>query len=272
MITLSDALTRAVGAALALLAAAFLLVPMGVDAILSFDARAFMGPFPPPALSGRWYQALLDNPAYVDGFVNSVRVSVPATLLATVFGTAAAVGLVCSGMRGRAAIETALLSPKFIPTVVVGFGLLSLCARLRIDDGLTRLIAGHLVITLPFVVRAVLASLLGVRPSLLEAAESLGASRLRAVLDILLPAARTGILAGALMAFVLSFDEVAVSLFLSDPFTQTLPLALVAEMQSNLNLSIAAASTVYVAVAAALLLLLDRIVGIDRVVGRGLYR
>ena len=92
------------------------------------------------------------------------------------------------------------------------------------------------------------------------------------MLDILLPSARTGILAGALMAFVLSFDEVAVSLFLSDPFTQTLPLALVAEMQSNLNLSIAAASTVYVAVAAALLLLLDRIAGIDRVVGRGLYR
>ena len=269
---MSDRITALAGAAACTLAAAFLLFPLLVAAVLSFDARDFMGPFPPPSLSWRWYRAFFADPAYTEGLLTSLTVSSLATLLATLLGTAAALGLSRGSLRGRDAVETALLSPKFIPTVVVGFGLLGAFARLRVESGLLRLVAGHLIITLPFVVRAVLGSLLGVRRSVLEAAQSLGASPLRATLDVMLPGARSGILAGALMAFVLSFDEVAVSLFLSSPETQTLPLALVAQMQSNLNLTIAAASTAYVVVAASGLVLLDRAVGIDRVVGRGLYR
>jgi putative spermidine/putrescine transport system permease protein len=89
---------------------------------------------------------------------------------------------------------------------------------------------------------------------------------------VTLPLARTGVIAGGLMAFVLSFDEVAVSLFLSDAFTQTLPIALVAEMRANLNLTVAAVSTVFAAVTILIVLLLDRTIGLDRVVGQGLYR
>ena len=105
-----------------------------------------------------------------------------------------------------------------------------------------------------------------------EAAISLGAPPWRAFLDVTLPLARTGVIAGGLMAFVLSFDEVAVSLFLSDAFTQTLPIALVAEMRANLNLTVAAVSTVFAAVTILIVLLLDRTIGLDRVVGQGLYR
>jgi putative spermidine/putrescine transport system permease protein len=89
----------------------------------------------------------------------------------------------------------------------------------------------------------------------------------RALWDVAVPAARSGIVAGAAMAFVLSFDEVAVSLFLSDAFTQTLPIALVAEMRANLNLTIAAVSTVFLAATLLLLLLLDRTIGIERLAG-----
>jgi putative spermidine/putrescine transport system permease protein len=126
---------------------------------------------------------------------------------------------------------------------------------------------GHVVITLPFTLRAVLASLIGVKRSQIEAAISLGASEARALWDVAVPAARSGIVAGAAMAFVLSFDEVAVSLFLSDAFTQTLPIALVAEMRANLNLTIAAVSTVFLAATLLLLLLLDRSIGIERLAG-----
>ena len=124
--------------------------------------------------------------------------------------------------RGRDTVETLFLSPKFVPTVVIGFSILGFASAIQVFDPFTRLIMGHVVITIPFTVRATLASLVGIRRSLVEAAISLGAPPWRAFLDVTLPLARTGIIAGALMAFVLSFDEVAVSLFLSDAFTQTL--------------------------------------------------
>jgi ABC-type spermidine/putrescine transport system permease subunit II len=113
----------------------------------------------------------------------------------------------------------------------------------------------------------VLASLVGLRRSHLEAAMSLGATEARALWDVAVPAARSGIVAGAAMAFVLSFDEVAVSLFLSDAFTQTLPIALVAEMRANLNLTVAAVSTVFLGATLLLLLVLDRTLGIERLAG-----
>jgi putative spermidine/putrescine transport system permease protein len=159
-----------------------------------------------------------------------------------------------------------------VPTVVIGFSILGFAAAIGLYDPFTRLVMGHVVITLPFTVRATLASLVGIRRSMVEAAISLGAPPWRAFLDVTLPLARTGIVAGALMAFVLSFDEVAVSLFLSDAFTQTLPIALVAEMRANLNLTVAAVATVFAAIVVFIVLFLEYTVGLDRVVGQGIYR
>jgi putative spermidine/putrescine transport system permease protein len=121
-------------------------------------------------------------------------------------------------------------------------------------------------------VRATLAGLVGIRRNLTEAAISLGASPWRAFLDITTPLARTGIIAGVLMAFALSFDEVAVSIFLTDAFTQTLPVALVAEMRANLNLTVAAVSTIFATIAVLMVLFLDRAVGLDKIIGKGMYR
>jgi putative spermidine/putrescine transport system permease protein len=254
------------------LTAAFLLVPLLVAAVLSFDDRTFLGPFPPPVWSLRWYRAFLDNPAYVEGLWTSLTLALVSTAIAAAAGTAAAIALADPATRARGALETIFLSPKFVPTVVVGFSVLVFASAIGVFDPFTRLVMGHVVITIPFTVRAVLASLVGIRRSVVEAAMSLGATERRALFDIVQPLARTGIVAGAVMAFVLSFDEVAVSLFLSDAFTQTLPIALIAEMRANLNLTIAAVSTVFVVLTLAVLLLLDRLVGLDRVVGQGVYR
>jgi putative spermidine/putrescine transport system permease protein len=258
-----------------LLAAAvvvFLVVPIVVCVVLSFDARDYLGSFPPTVWSLRWYRAFFDNPSYLDGLLVSLKLALLATVIAVVAGTAAALFLARSRFPGRAALETAFLMPKFIPTVVIGFSLLGFTAAVGIRDAFTRLLIGHAVIVLPFTIRAALASLVGIRPSLVEAAVSLGASERRALLDIVVPLARTGIAAGAVMAFVLSFDEVAVSLFLSDPFTQTLPVVLIAEMRANLNLTIAAVSAGFLVLTGAVLVLLDRTLGLDRVIGQGIYR
>lgn len=259
---------RLVAAAVAL----FLAMPLGVCIVLSFDARDFLGRFPPPALSLRWYRAFFDNPDYLGGLAISVELAVLATAIAVIVGTAAALALARFRFRGRDTLEAMFLMPKFVPTVVVGFSLLGFTAAIGLRDAFTRLLIGHAVIVLPFTIRAALASLIGIRPSLVEAAISLGASERRALLDIVVPLARTGIVAGAVMAFVLSFDEVAVSLFLSDPFTQTLPVILIAEMRANLNLTIAAVSVAFLALSGIVLMALDRTLGLDRVIGQGVYR
>jgi putative spermidine/putrescine transport system permease protein len=240
--------------------------------VLSFDDRSFLGSFPPPGFSLRWYRAFLENPTYVEGLVTSLQLALVSTAIATAAGAAAAIALADPRLRLRGLLEALFLSPKFVPSVVVGFALLVATASAGIFDPFTRLVMGHVVITIPFTLRAALASMVGLRRSLLEAAMSLGATAPRAIWDVAVPLARTGVVAGAVMAFVLSFDEVAVSLFLADAFTQTLPIALVAEMRANLNLTIAAVSTVFLGLTLAVLLLLDRLVGLDRIVGQGVYR
>ena len=250
----------------------FLILPVVVSVVLSFDDRQFLGPFPPRQFSLRWYRSFVDNPAYLDGLIVSLKLAVLSTVISTLAGACAAYVLSVGRWPGRDTAEMLFLSPKFVPTVVIGFSILGFASAIQVFDPFTRLIMGHVVITIPFTVRATLASLVGIRRSLVEAAISLGAPPWRAFLDVTLPLARTGIIAGALMAFVLSFDEVAVSLFLSDAFTQTLPIALVAEMRANLNLTVAAVSTVFAAVTILIVFFLDRAIGLDRVIGQGLYR
>jgi putative spermidine/putrescine transport system permease protein len=250
----------------------FLIVPIVVSVVLSFDDREFIGPFPPTSFSLRWYRSFFVNPNYLDGLFVSLKLALLSAAISTAVGAGAAFALAQARWRGRDLIETLFLSPKFIPTVVIGFSMLGFASAIHIFDAFTRLVMGHIVITIPFTVRATLAGLVGIRRNLTEAAISLGASPWRAFLDVTLPLARTGIIAGGLMAFVLSFDEVAVSIFLTDAFTQTLPIALVAEMRANLNLTVAAVATIFATIAVLIVLFLDRAVGLDSIIGKGMYR
>jgi putative spermidine/putrescine transport system permease protein len=250
----------------------FLIVPIVVSAVLSFDDREFIGPFPPTSFSLRWYRSFFVNPNYLDGLLVSLKLALLSAAISTAVGAGTAFALAQARWRGRDLIEMLFLSPKFIPTVVIGFSMLGFASAIHIFDAFTRLVMGHIVITIPFTVRATLAGLVGIRRNLTEAAISLGASPWRAFLDVTLPLARTGIIAGGLMAFVLSFDEVAVSIFLTDAFTQTLPIALVAEMRANLNLTVAAVATIFATIAVLIVLFLDRAVGLDSIIGKGMYR
>ena len=269
---ISDAIAASLFRLLLAATVLFLVVPILVSAVLSFDDREFIGQFPPTSFSLRWYRSFLQNPSYSDGLIVSLKLALLATAITTAVGACTAFVLAETRWRGRALVETLFLSPKFVPTVVIGFSMLGFASAMHIFDAFTRLVMGHIVITIPFTVRATLASLVGIRRSLSEAAISLGAPPWRAFIDVTLPLARTGIIAGALMAFALSFDEVAVSIFLTDAFTQTLPVALVAEMRANLNLTVAAISTIFATIALLIVLFLDRAVGLDNVVGKGMYR
>jgi putative spermidine/putrescine transport system permease protein len=173
---------------------------------------------------------------------------------------------------GRGIVMTALISPVVVPAIVIGFALLLLFVHLGLYNGFIRVLCGHVIITLPYTVRAALAGLVGIRRSHFEAAQSLGATEWRAFWDVVFPLARTGILTGAIFAFAFSLDDVAVSLLLSDMHNYTLPVVLISMMRASFDLSVAAAAVVLVGFTLVLIIMLDRAVGLERVIGQGIYR
>jgi len=261
-------------AVLALIGAAvlFLIVPVIISIAMSLDARDYLGPFPPRALSLRWYARFFGEPYYVHGLVTSLALACLSAVVSSAIGLSAALGIEHTPARWRDRLTAVFLAPLIVPGVVVGFALLLFYARAGIGDAFLRLLGAHVLITFPYAIRTVLAALAGIRPSLVHAALALGATERRAFWTITFPLVRGGVAAGAVFAFAFSLDDVAVSLFLSDPTSYTLPVALVSMMYANFDLTIAAAAVLFVVVTALLTLLLDWVVGLDRIVGTGLYR
>ncbi|ACS58226.1 MULTISPECIES: ABC transporter permease [Rhizobium] len=251
---------------------AFLAIPLVITCVMAFDARTYLGPMPPPALSLHWFERLVSQADILTSLRTSLILAVLTTVLSVTIGTAAAVGLARGNFPGKAALTSAFLSPLIVPPVVIGFGLLLFLSKAGITNGMARLLLGHVIVTLPYCIRTSLASLLGSDQRLTEAAMVLGATERQAFWTITLPLMRTGVVTGAIFAFAISMDDVSISLFLSDPSATTLPVTLVSNMRAAFDLTIAAAAVVLIAVTALLIVVLDRVVGFDTVVGQGLFR
>ncbi|MBY3156593.1 ABC transporter permease [Rhizobium laguerreae] len=251
---------------------AFLAIPLVITCVMAFDARTYLGPMPPPALSLHWFERLVSQADILASLRTSLILAVLTTVLSVTIGTAAAVGLARGNFPGKAALTSAFLSPLIVPPVVIGFGLLLFLSKAGITNGMARLLLGHVIVTLPYCIRTSLASLLGSDQRLTEAAMVLGATERQAFWTITLPLMRTGVVTGAIFAFAISMDDVSISLFLSDPSATTLPVRLVSNMRAAFDLTIAAAAVVLIAVTALLIVVLDRVVGFDTVVGQGLFR
>jgi putative spermidine/putrescine transport system permease protein len=258
--------------AISVLTMAYVILPMAVTLSMSFDARSYLGKFPPPGFSLQWYDSFLSSEYFINGLKTSLILATLATIVSASVGVMAAVVFSQYEFKGKEAVSSLFLSPLMVPAVVLGFGLLMFFAMFGIFDGFARLLAGHVVITLPYTIRSTLAGLTGIRPSLREAAMTLGANERQAFWDITFPLAKTGIIAGCVFAFATSLDDVAVSLFLYDPDTYTLPIALISYMRASFDLSIAAAAVLLAGITLLLIVVLDRVVGLDKVIGQGIYR
>jgi putative spermidine/putrescine transport system permease protein len=237
---------------------AFLLAPLLVVVGVSFDPTdAFR--FPPPGLSVRWYEAFFANEAFVDAFFRvSLAVASVVSLIATLVGGLAAIGLVRFRFRGRTAVETAFIAPIVVPEVLLGAALYIFYTRIHLRATLVALILGHVLIAVPYVVRTVSAGLAGVSLSLEEAAMSLGASRIQAFCKVTLPLIRSSVLSGAAFAFIISLSDINLALFITGPETVTLPLHIFSQVTWQSDPTIAAASTVQIATIATLLGLVQR--------------
>jgi putative spermidine/putrescine transport system permease protein len=263
---------RVVGLLMMGLIVCFLITPIVVTTIMAFDARAYLGPLPPPALSFRWFQKFFSDDYFLKGLATSVELACASVTITLCIGVATAFAVDRMSFRGKDALISVFLSPLIVPPVVTGFALLLFLSQLGLINGFARLLCGHVIITVPYTIRATLAGVAGLDRSLTEAALILGATERRAFWDVTFPLARTGIISGAIFAFAVSMDDVSVSIMLTDAKTYTLPIALISSMRANFDLSIAAASVMLMLLTLVLILILEKSVGLNRAIGQGVFR
>jgi putative spermidine/putrescine transport system permease protein len=249
---------------LALTAALLLVAPTVVVLITSFTS-AFSLRFPPPGYSVRWYVALWnDSPEILDAALTSLEVAGIATAVSVLLGVAAALALARRTGAWARFVDSLFMSPLMLPTLALGLALLVLFNLAGTGLSLATLVIGHIAITTPYVLRTTIASLAQMDPQLLESARSLGARPLFAFRTITLPMIAPGIAAGAFIAFMSSFDNVAISLFLSDARSEVLPIRLWHIIEANLDVRAAAASGVLIALTILLGIVMEKLAGISR--------
>lgn len=247
---------------------AFLLAPILVVIVASFGDAAFLQ-FPPRRLSLRWYADLGEYPDFLASFWLSLGLAAATTAVASVVGTLGAFALARHRFPGRALLGALVMSPVALPGLVTGIALLQFFSLFRTEPSFWRLLAGHVVVTVPYVVRSVGAVLVGFDRSLEEAARGLGAGPWTATRLVTLPLIRPGLIAGAVFAFILSFDNVVVSIFLTTPRLVPLPIQIYNYVESSARPIIASISTLQIALIVIMLVVAERLVGFSRYVGGG---
>jgi putative spermidine/putrescine transport system permease protein len=245
-----------VGRGVAYAVYALLILPIVLVLGSSFTAGGYIR-FPPEGLSLRWYQALLNDRDMVKGIWLSVEMALATVAVGLVIGTMAAIYLSGAGVRGRNVLASLFLSPLSVPLVLTGFAMLVLFTQLRLVNTLGLIIA-HVVVTVPYVLRTVMASLSLSDPYLPRAAAILGASPWRVFWHVSLPLLRPGMVAGGLFTFLASFNNITISIFISSPGASPLPVVIFNRMENLAEPSAAAAASVVILLTAAGVLLLER--------------
>ena len=241
---------------------AFLLVPVVVVVLFALNPPPFLA-FPPTGLTLHWYERFAANRELMGAFAFSLELAAATVVVAGTIGTAAALGLARGHLPGRGVLTAVFLSPLVLPALLTGFALFQLVMVLGVGRSTAVLLAGHVVIAIPYVMRTVLAVLAQSDRSIEEAARGLGATPGRTFREVTLPAIRPGVIAGGMFAFITSFDQFPVSLFLVAPGQETLPIAMFNYLRFDSDGTIAAASTVSIALAILLVLAIDWSVGLQ---------
>jgi putative spermidine/putrescine transport system permease protein len=242
----ADRPTRSLGSsmlwALVILIIAFLCVPSLFVIPVSFTAGTFIE-FPPQGFSLRWYETYLNSPGWVDATIRSFIVALATAMVSTALGTAAAFVLVRQRMFARIAILALVLAPLVLPRLIFAVALFYLYARVGLVGTILGLVLGHTILAVPYVVITVMAVLRTYDERLDQAAWSLGASKLRTLYHITLPQIRGGVVAGFLFAFITSFDDLTVALFVTGGSTATLPRQMWNDLLLQVNPTLAAVSS-----------------------------
>ncbi len=250
---------------------AIMLCPLFFVIALSFFKDSILF-FPPSGYTLSWYQNAWENQSFINGFIFSLQIALISALIGVSLGVMAALGIVRFKFSGAQYINTLLLSPLLMPGIVTGIAIYLFYLRTEnfLDQDIVGTIGGlvlaHICLTIPWTVRLVSASMHGLDGSIEEAARNLGANSRVAFFRVTLPMLRPAIVAAALFSFIVSFENLEVSLSLVGPGNTTLPIAIMQYLEFNLDPTIAAVSTVQILLLGVIMLVTDRFVKLSQVV------
>ena len=245
----------------------FLCLPVLIVVPMSFSSAQSLE-FPPPGLSLRWYGALFSNPVWIEAGRNSLFIASISSTVALILGTMAAYVLVRSSFRGRGALEANIMAPMIVPPIITAVALYIFFARAGVLGSFGGLILGHTLIIIPYVVLVMQSAIRSFDQRIELVAATLGASQWQVLTRITLPNILPSAAAAWIFAFVLSFDEVVITIFISGSHL-TIPKRMFAELSLQVNPTITAVATLLVAcnlLALGLLLILSRRGGLPGVV------
>lgn len=245
-----------------LLVAIWLVMPTLVVIPMSFNEKKSLA-FPPAGFSWQWYQNFFTNPEWSRSFVNSLRVAAIVSVVATIVGTLAALGLSRMKHSGAGILRAILITPMVVPGVVLAIGIYAVYLNFQLVGTTLGFVIAHTMLAVPFVLIAVSASLEVFDVRLETAAASLGANRLTTFRTITLPLIAPGILSGLLFAFVTSFDEIIVALFITSPYLKTLPVQIYTSITRDADPTVAAVGTI-IFLATSLIIAAGLIIGSQR--------
>jgi putative spermidine/putrescine transport system permease protein len=240
-----------------------LVAPTLVVLTVSFT-DSFSLKFPPPGYSLRWYEELLNSTQLHFAAVNSIKVALATTVLAVLLGVTGALAIANSPSAKARVLDSLFMSPLVLPALAFGFAALMTFSAVGWTVSITTLVIGHTVVCVPYVIRTTTAALAQMDPALLESSASLGARRLYTFRRVTWPLIRPGVLAGAFIAFMSSFDNVPVSLFLRDARTDMLPIRMWQDLEGRLDVTIAALSGVIIMFTLAMMIIMERATGLSR--------
>jgi putative spermidine/putrescine transport system permease protein len=245
---------------------AFILAPLVVIVGASFTTTSYIV-FPPVGFTLDWYAKLLVRRDFYSSFWDSLIVALACTAIAVPAGALAAIGLHRASPATRVSLQSFIMSPLVLPTIITGVALLQFYQMVDFHFPVMGLILGHVIITIPYALRSVGAGLMGLDPALEEAAASLGATPLRILLRVLLPNLAPALLVSVIFVFIISFDQVTVSIFLSGADVMPLPIRIYSYIEFSLDPMVAAISTVLIVFAYVLVWVLERSFGLNRAFG-----
>lgn len=229
----------------AVLILAALLLPLVVVIPISFSSARYLQ-FPPPGFSLQWYARFFGSEAWIGATIVSLRVAIASTVLALGLGTALAFSVTRGRFWGRTLIERIGIGPMIVPHIVIAIALYGIFARLGLTGNELGLVLAHTVLAIPFVLTVMSAALKTVDPALEQAAMSLGTSQVGAIWRVTLPLVTPGLISASILAFLSSFDESVVALFLSGT-RRTLPKQMFDNIQNEIDPTVAAVSVLQIA-------------------------
>jgi len=241
----------------------FLLAPLLIVVVISFASNQYLS-FPPEGFTLDWYAKLPAQETFMSGLRISLIVAAAVTVVVLLLGVPAALALERYQFKGKGAIQSFFLSPLLIPSIVLALGLVLLFGPLKLNNTYAGIIIGHVAVTFPFVVRTTLMSLATTDTSCEEAARILGGDSWTVFRRVTLPLIRPGVIAGGVIAFIVSFDEAVISLFVAESGLPTLPVQVLRYVENSADAAVAALSVLLILFSMAVVAIVERVMGLRK--------